>query len=463
VLLYDGRVPRADRRLADSSRDDPSPPPADTVWVNQPVVDRDWLIGVAPRPNRLPLLGVTPVILLTALAGSLASTVAALTASMLLANHRATLAALKEAEAASRERALAATVFEASPVGIVVTDADGIILTTNVAFSQISGWSCRDVQGHKANILRSGRHDNAFYQNLWQSIIQRGYWNGEIWNRHRNGQIRRHDLSISAVLNHEHQITRFVGMLRDVTDRHAEDEQVRYQALHDYLTGLPNRALLLEHLQRGLALVRRRGGRVALMFMDLDGFKPVNDRHGHVVGDQLLRDVSQRLLNGVRASDTVCRQGGDEFVLLIVEAGSDQDLLGLARKLQKVVSLPYSGLPPDVKISMSVGIACWPDHAVDADDLLRAADTAMYDAKKSGGEKLPMAPPRWRRCAGKPERPRCSNRADSGGALLQTAHDQEHQAQGAGQSEQQGKGEGLVHGRRGRGRSWQSTPAASAR
>ncbi|MCS5697886.1 diguanylate cyclase [Cyanobium sp. FGCU-52] len=392
VLLYDGREPRADRLLADSARNDSPSPPAGTVWVQQPMVDRDWLIGVALRPGSLPLLGVTPAILLTALAGTLASTVAALTASILLRNHRATLTALKEAEEASRERALAATVFEASPVGIIVTDADGIILTTNVAFSQISGWASREVQGHKANILRSGRHDNAFYQNLWESIIQRGYWNGEIWNRHRNGQIRRHQLSICAVLNHDHQITQFVGMLSDITDRHAEDEQVRHQALHDYLTGLPNRALLLEQLQHGLALVRRRGGRVALMFMDLDGFKPVNDQDGHVVGDQLLKEVSQRLLNGVRASDTVCRQGGDEFVLLIIEAGSDQDLLGLARKLQQAVAQPYPGLPPDVKISMSVGIACWPEHALDADDLFRAADTAMYEAKRSTGEKLQLAP-----------------------------------------------------------------------
>jgi len=392
VLLVDGRQPRLDRRLADSSRSDSTPIPAGTVWVSQPVVDRDWSIGVVLRPSRHSLLGFTPAILLTALAGTLASTVAALTASMLLANHRATLAALKEAEKASRERALAATVFESSPVGIIVTDPDGVVLTTNVAFSQISGWSCREVQGHKANILRSGRHDNAFYQNLWESIIQRGFWNGEIWNRHRNGQIRRHELSISAVLNPEHQITQFVGMLRDITDRHAEEEQVRHQALHDYLTGLPNRALLLEQLQRGLALVRRRGGRLALMFMDLDGFKPVNDHHGHVVGDQLLKEVSQRLLNGVRASDTVCRQGGDEFVLLIVEAASDQDLLRLARKLQQAVSLPYPALPPDVRISMSVGIACWPEHAIDADDLFRAADTAMYEAKRSGGEKLRLAP-----------------------------------------------------------------------
>jgi diguanylate cyclase (GGDEF)-like protein len=132
---------------------------------------------------------------------------------------------------------------------------------------------------------------------------------------------------------------------------------------------------------------------VALMFMDLDGFKPVNDQHGHGVGDQLLKEVSQRLLGGVRASDTVCRQGGDEFVLLIIEAGSDKDLLGLARKLQLAIAQPYPGLPPDVKISMSVGIACWPEHALDADDLFRAADTAMYEAKRSGGEKLCLAPP----------------------------------------------------------------------
>jgi len=397
VMLFDGIRPVQEARLADSDPDADPGAPAGTVWIQRPVLDRQWLIGVAANPVPRTLLNLQPVVLLTALAGLLASTLAALGARLVLSNQRMTLHALEKAKKASEERALAAAVFDSSPIGMIVTDPDGVVQEANVAFTQISGWSQREAVGHKANLLRSGRHDDLFYRQLWESIIQRGYWNGEIWNgeiwnRHRNGQIRRHELSITAVVNGQQQITHFIGMLQDITDRHAEQEQVRHQALHDTLTGLPNRSLLMDQLQRSLALERRRGGRVALLFMDLDGFKPVNDRHGHQLGDALLQAVASRLKREIRASDTLCRQGGDEFVLLVPGAGSDADLLLLGEKLRQAAAEPYAELADDIAITMSVGIACWPEHASDADGLLRAADAAMYAAKRCHDQHPGLAP-----------------------------------------------------------------------
>lgn len=393
VMLFDGTTPNPDRLLADNGPDPRARPPADSVWIKRPMLEGQWLIGVALAPAPQALLGIPPVVLLTALAGVLASLLAALGARLVVSNRRMTLDTLAKARQASEERALAAAVFDASPIGMIVTDADGVIQEANVAFTQISGWSQREAVGHKANLLRSGRHDELFYRQLWEAIIQRGSWSGEIWNRHRNGQIRRHELMITAVVNNQWQITHFIGMLQDISDRHAEQELVRHKALHDDLTGLPNRALLMDQLQRSLAFERRRGGRVALLFMDLDGFKPVNDRHGHRLGDALLQAVAKRLEQEIRASDTLCRQGGDEFVLLVPEAGSDADLRHLGGKLRQAVAQPYPELAADIAISMSVGIACWPDHASDGEGLLQAADAAMYSVKGRSGERLAMAPP----------------------------------------------------------------------
>jgi diguanylate cyclase (GGDEF)-like protein len=219
---------------------------------------------------------------------------------------------------------------------------------------------------------------------MWSAIIQRCYWSGEIWNRHRNGQIMRHELTITAVLDSRHQITNFVGLLSDVSDRYRQQEQMQYLATHDPLTGLANRALLAEELQRSLALARRENRGVGLLFMDLNEFKPVNDRYGHAAGDLLLQALARRLKECLRDSDTLCRQGGDEFVVLVPNAPSIESLLVLARKLHHAIQQPFEaimGLPEPVSISVSIGVARWPDHAGDADSLIRAADAAMYRAK----------------------------------------------------------------------------------
>ncbi len=393
VLVYDGTRPNRDALLFDSARIHGTPLASHVSYAVLPIANRNWLIGIQLDNASSDPLGLTPGLGLLVLLGLSLSGVAALSTRLLVNNHLAIRQALEEAQQASRERALAATVFETSPLGIIVTDAAGLVLSTNLAFTQISGYSRQEARGHRANLLKSGRHDETFYRRLWHELIQNGYWSGEIWNRHRNGQIRRHELVISAVVDASQAITNFVGMLRDVTDRYEEQEAIRHQAMHDYLTGLPNRALLMQQLAQALAMGRRHGSTVGLLFMDLDGFKPVNDAHGHGVGDQLLQLVARRLQQNVRETDTLCRQGGDEFVLLIPNAPDLEQLVALARKLQEAVARPYRELPGQVAVTVSIGIARWPDHGVDADQLLDAADAAMYLAKHGAPDHIAVATP----------------------------------------------------------------------
>jgi len=391
VLIYDGNQPLRDRLLFDNLGLADSQRLTHPTWVEVLVAKRTWLIGIQIDHRRLSPGGWSQDLLLMALLGISLSALASLVTLRLVENHLRLRAALTREQEAAAERALASTVFDNSPVGIVVTDPDGIIIRVNAAFTQISGYSQLETRGHKTNLLKSGRHDEDFYRTMWSAMIQKGHWSGEIWNRHRNGQIRRHDVNITAVLNSQEQIVNFVGLLRDVTERHSQDEVMRHLATHDQLTGLANRALLMESLNRSLALGRRQRRRVGLLFLDLDGFKPVNDHWGHSTGDALLQAVAQRLLGSIRESDTLCRQGGDEFVLLVPDVPDLDQLLTLAEKLQTSLQQPYDDLPVGIRIAASIGVACWPDHADDADALLDAADNAMYRAKREGGGAIAMA------------------------------------------------------------------------
>lgn len=393
ILIYDGVKPVSERLLYDNFDQLGNAGLEHPTWVSVPIANRDWLIGIQLGHRNLSPNGLNLSVGLMGLFGLMSSLLAAVITRILVSNHLALRQALQLEKQVARERALASTVFEISPLAIVVTDADGIVISTNQAFSQLSGYSKVEARGHKANLLKSGRHDEEFYRQMWQSMIQKGHWSGEIWNRHRNGQVRRHDLNITAVLDNQQQIVNFVGLLRDVTDRFTQEEQMRHLATHDYLTGLPNRSLLMEQLQRTLALARRQGGQVGLLFIDLNGFKAVNDRYGHASGDLLLQAVARRLQENVRESDTLCRQGGDEFVLLIPDAPDLQQLRHLADKLQQAVASPYPELTNTMPVSASIGIARWPDHAHDADSLLDAADMAMYTAKQAPAGHIAIATP----------------------------------------------------------------------
>ena len=391
VLIYDGSHPLASKLLFDNLGLADSQRLTHPTWVEVQVAKRTWLIGIQLDHRGISPSGWSQDLMLTTLLGLSLSMLAALLTLRLVENHIALGRALASEKAAASERALATTVFDTSPLGIIVTDPDGIVIRVNPAFTQLSGYSLLEARGRKANLLKSGRHDETFYRVMWESMIQKGHWSGEVWNRHRNGQIRRHELNITAVLNHEEQIVNFVGLLWDVTERHSQQERMRHLATHDQLTGLANRALLMEELNRSLALGRRQGSHVGLLFLDLNGFKPVNDRFGHSTGDALLQAVAVRLLASIRESDTLCRQGGDEFVLLIPDAPDLDQLVALAEKLQASLKQPYSDLPGGITVSASIGVARWPDHATDGDRLLDAADNAMYRAKSDSSGAIAIA------------------------------------------------------------------------
>ena len=391
VVVFDGVRPEPTQRLFDSRGLGQRAPLRDPTWVELAVAGRSWLIGVELGPGAPGASGWDPALVMGGLLGVSLSGLAAVVSGSLVANHLSLRRSLDQEAQAARERALAAAVFDTTPVGIVVTDPDGIILQVNHAFTQISGFSELEARGHKANLLRSGRHDDAFYRQMWEAIVQRGHWSGEIWNRHRNGQIRRHELNITAVLDGQQQIVNFVGLLRDVTERYSQDRRMRHLATHDQLTGLANRGMLMEELERCLARAQRQDSAVGLLFLDLNGFKAVNDSRGHSCGDALLQAVARRLRREVRTGDLLCRQGGDEFVLLIPEAPDCDQLRAIAAKLLTSLEAPFAELGADVRISASVGVARWPDHAADADGLLDAADNAMYLAKQHAAESPAIA------------------------------------------------------------------------
>ncbi len=393
VVVHDGSVPRQRGVRFDTRPDHGQVPLSHPSESRFQIANRQWLVAVQLAHNDLRRSGLSVQLLLLAALGGFMSLLAALASRYLVRNHLAVARALQASELANSERALATAVFETSPIAILVTDPEGIIISSNNAFSELSGLSRSEAIGKPASILRSRRHGKDFFRQMWKDLSRKGQWKGEIWNRHRNNEIRRDELTIIAVTNSQKIVTNYVGMIQDVTERYTEQEHVRYQAMHDYLTGLPNRALLMEQLHHHLALARRYGTKVALMFLDLDAFKPVNDHHGHAVGDQLLQKVADRMQGVLRESDVLCRQGGDEYVLLIPEAPDFGALLEIARKLLAAVAQPYPGLPEDVHASISIGIARWPDHGADAESLVVAADAAMYRAKHGSGDHIQFAHP----------------------------------------------------------------------
>ena len=279
---------------------------------------------------------------------------------------------------------IAATAFE-SQEGMIVTDADTLILKVNHAFSRITGYTAEQAIGRKMNLLKSGLHDADFYTAMWESIHRTGHWQGEIWNRRRDGEIYPVWQSITAVKTDDGKVTHYVGTLIDITARKAVEEQMRHIAYHDVLTDLPNRILLADRLQQALAQAKRMTSKLALMYIDLDKFKPVNDNFGHDVGDLLLKEVASRILTCIkRESDTVARLGGDEFVVLLSNYEHEADLTRLAENILDALSDRFTIDGKSINISSSIGIATYPAHGSDTVSLMKNADKAMYRAKHAG-------------------------------------------------------------------------------
>jgi diguanylate cyclase (GGDEF)-like protein/PAS domain S-box-containing protein len=296
---------------------------------------------------------------------------------------------VKEGDAAVR---LNASVFSATSEGIMVTDAAGALVAVNPAFCAITGYEEHAVLGHNPRFLQSGKHSAEFYAELWQSLLDNESWAGELWCKRKNGELYLEALSISSIKDAHGKAVRYVGVFSDVTARHAHDEQIRHLALHDALTNLPNRRLMSERLTQLLELSTREPRKLAVIFLDLDGFKSINDQHGHDVGDFVLKTVAVRLHELFRTVDTVARFGGDEFVVLIHNAEGTESLVQIAQRIVATVNLPIRVGTICAQVGTSVGIAVHPQNGSSVVELLTHADAAMYEAKRSGKNTFRFTP-----------------------------------------------------------------------
>ncbi|WP_374265427.1 EAL domain-containing protein [Zoogloea sp.] len=279
---------------------------------------------------------------------------------------------------------LAWTVVQNSVEAIVVTDADQRILSVNRAFTDVTGYTAEDAIGNTPRMLQSGHHDRSFYESMWQDIQILGFWQGEIHDRRKNGTFYPSSLSISAVRDQSGRLTHYVAVFSDITERKASEARIAFLAQHDPLTGLPNRTLLHDRLDQALANAARHGTRIALMFLDLDRFKTINDSLGHMIGDRLLQGVAQRLTSCVRETDTVSRQGGDEFLIVLTDVDVPDDAARVAEKILDLLQPPFDMDGQQLGTSFSIGIALYPEDGRDVEMLMKNADTAMYHAKESG-------------------------------------------------------------------------------
>jgi len=279
---------------------------------------------------------------------------------------------------------LAASVFHNSAEGVMITDADSIILSVNPAFSKITGYSVAEAVGRRPSMLRSEHHKAEFYGEIWRMLNNEGHWQGEIWNRNKNGEAYLQWMTINRIDNDEGNPVRYVSVFHDVTDIRRKDERIHHLAFHDALTGLPNRTLFLERLQHAISRSQRESRRLSVTFIDLDRFKSVNDALGHDVGDLLLQEVARRVQGRLRAMDTVARLGGDEFVLLMEDLDKASHCASLAEQLIAEIRLPMQLCGHSVEIGASMGMAFFPEDGDDPLELMKRADMAMYAAKAAG-------------------------------------------------------------------------------
>ncbi len=278
-----------------------------------------------------------------------------------------------------------ATVFETLAEGVMVTDADNRVKAVNPAFSRITGYQPKDVLGQDPKMLNSGRHPKEFYRVMWEQIEKTGLWSGEIWNRRKNGSVFPEWLSISVIRDSKtSKVTEYVAVFSDITQRKRDEEQIRRQANFDALTGIPNRSLFFDRLAQAIIGARRERGKLALLFLDLDRFKAVNDNYGHVTGDGLLQEVAERMRSCLRDTDTVARFGGDEFVVLVHDLKELDDAALVAEKILEQMSIPFVVADREVVLGASIGITIYPDDTEDPEEMLRNADMAMYRAKEEG-------------------------------------------------------------------------------
>jgi diguanylate cyclase (GGDEF)-like protein/PAS domain S-box-containing protein len=283
-----------------------------------------------------------------------------------------------------KELRLAARVFESTAEGIVITDQGGTIVAVNRAFSEITGYSADEALGKNPRFLQSGRHPPIFYQELWAALSGAGLWRGEIWNRRKNGEIYPNWETISAVKDSEGRATHYVAVFGDISAVKRSQEALEFLAHHDPLTELPNRVLFRDRLNHALNRHQREQGQLAVVFVDLDRFKHINDTLGHPVGDEILRQASSAMVAELRAGDTIARIGGDEFVILLEDDVSVRSVAAVAQKLLALFAAPFEVGTHKLHVTASIGISLYPNDGDNIDTLLMNADIAMYKAKEAG-------------------------------------------------------------------------------
>lgn len=291
---------------------------------------------------------------------------------------------IQHSEAVANELRLSASVFTHAREGIIITDPKSRIIDVNEAFTRITGYNHDEAVGKNPRFLKSHRHDRQFYASLWKELVSTGHWTGELWNRTKSGDLVAVLLTISSVCNEAGDIMHYVALFTDITRQKQQQSQLEQMAHYDALTGLPNRVLLADRLQQAFAGELRKQSGLTVAYIDLDGFKAINDEHGHEIGDQLLIKVARQMSNTLRGSDTLARLGGDEFVIIINQTKPEGSLL-LIRRLLEAVAEPVSINNSLLTVSASIGVTFYPQaDVVDADQLLRQADQAMYQAKLRG-------------------------------------------------------------------------------
>ena len=310
----------------------------------------------------------------------------------------------REVAARTRELKIAATAFD-SQQSMIITDANTVILQVNRAFCKDTGYLAEEIIGKTPRIFKSGRHDQAFYEAMWQDIVTQGHWHGEIFGRRKSGDIYPKLLTISAVKSDTGEFTHYVGSYVDISEQKRAEARITNLAFFDQLTGLPNRSLLADRYQQAVAGDERNGSFGALLIFDLDCFKTINDTQGHKTGDQLLKEVAQRLGRHIRQGDTLARLGGDEFVVLLcgmevaTTTGAVTEVERIAQKLLGLLSMPYTLPAGTFHTHASVGIAVFEGSALGFDDAMRQADLAMYQSKQAGGNRFHFFDPAMEKAA----------------------------------------------------------------
>ena len=265
-----------------------------------------------------------------------------------------------------------------------ITDCQGQVLWMNEAMMRISGYAREEILGHTPHVFSSGQHDVSFWQEMWSRIVRGQDWRGDIVNRNKSGEVYTVTQSISPLFDEKGELTNFLAVQQDISEKRRLEEEIHYLAYHDVLTDLPNRTLFQDRVQQEILHAKRGKGEFAVLFIDLDGFKTVNDTRGHAAGDKLLQIVAQRLRSCVREGDTVARLGGDEFTILLRGVGHGEGLRRVLRKIIKAVAQPCELGEFAEKVTASIGISLYPQDASGVEKLLIHADEAMYQAKQGG-------------------------------------------------------------------------------